>query len=98
MSGIKKIVVIGPESTGKSTLSAQLAKYFSTNFVKEYAREYLENLERAYTESDLDVIAKGQIAAEDFQLTVVEGEVSNETQERLNKGITEQVKKAAGIA
>jgi hypothetical protein len=58
-------------------------------------------LESFRSEADSALLTKitiEQPTAEDFQLTVVEGEVSNETQERLNKGITEQVKKAAGIA
>ena len=38
---IKKVVVIGPESTGKSSLCEQLANHYKTEWVKEYAREYL---------------------------------------------------------
>lgn len=41
---IKKIAVVGPESTGKSTISAQLAKHYNTVWVPEYAREYCEAL------------------------------------------------------
>ena len=37
-----KIVLYGPESTGKSTLAKQLAEYYKTDFVQEYAREYLQ--------------------------------------------------------
>jgi NadR type nicotinamide-nucleotide adenylyltransferase len=62
---IKKVVVIGPESTGKSTLSAQLAHELNTLWVPEYAREYLEHLGRDYNEEDLLQIAKGQIQNED---------------------------------
>ena len=40
METIKKFVVIGPESTGKSTLCSQLAAFYKTNWVPEYAREY----------------------------------------------------------
>jgi nicotinamide riboside kinase len=65
LSSIKKIVVIGPESTGKSTLSEALANSLQTIWVPEYARTYLENLGREYTEVDLLEIAKGQLAAED---------------------------------
>lgn len=64
MSNTKKIVVIGPESTGKSTLSCSLAAHLQVNWVPEYARAYLENLGRAYTEADLLEIAKGQLTAE----------------------------------
>ncbi len=41
---IKKIVVIGPESTGKSTLCLQLAEHYQTLWCPEYAREYLEKM------------------------------------------------------
>ncbi len=62
---MKKIVVIGPESTGKSTLSEQLAAYFHTAWVPEFARGYLETLGRAYTQEDLLHIAAGQLRTED---------------------------------
>ena len=38
-----KVVMFGPESTGKTTLSQQLARYYNTVWVPEYAREYLQN-------------------------------------------------------
>lgn len=62
---MKKIVIIGPESTGKSTLSAQLAKHYSTLWVREYAREYLLKYGTEYSYDDLLTIAKGQTALED---------------------------------
>lgn len=58
-------MVIGPESTGKSTLSEQLAGELQTLWVPEYGRQYLEELGREYNEDDLLQIAKGQIAHED---------------------------------
>lgn len=61
----KKIVVTGPESTGKSTLCEQLAKKYNTNWVPEYAREYLLKLGRPYNYDDLLIIARGQLAQED---------------------------------
>jgi len=61
----KKIVVIGPESTGKSTLCEQLAAKYQTQWVPEYAREYLLKLGRPYHYEDLLIIAKGQIAEEE---------------------------------
>jgi NadR type nicotinamide-nucleotide adenylyltransferase len=63
---IKKIVVIGPESTGKSTLCEQLAAHFKTIWVKEYAREYLLKNGNDYSFENLLDIAKGQIAGEDL--------------------------------
>lgn len=65
MEAIKKIVVIGPESTGKSTLCAKLAARYETLWVPEYAREYLEKNGPDYTFDDLLTIAKGQIELED---------------------------------
>ena len=61
---MKKIVIIGPESTGKTTLARQLAAHFEGEWVEEYAREYVGKLDRPYTESDLLLIAKGQWSRE----------------------------------
>ena len=62
---LKKVVIIGPESTGKSTLCQQLATYYKTMWVPEYAREYLMTKGRDYTYDDLLDIAKGQLLLED---------------------------------
>ncbi len=61
----KKIVVIGPESTGKSSLCEALAKHYETIWVKEFAREYLETNGTNYTFENLYDIALGQINEED---------------------------------
>ena len=55
-----KIAITGPESTGKSTLAEKLAHHFNTDFIPEYSRTYLENLEGQYTENDVVEIAKRQ--------------------------------------
>jgi NadR type nicotinamide-nucleotide adenylyltransferase len=65
MVKLKKIVVIGPESTGKSTLCEQLAQHFNTNWCPEFAREYLLTHGKEYRYTDLINIAKGQIALEE---------------------------------
>jgi len=62
---IKKIVVVGPESTGKSTLCQQLAEHFHTIWCPEYAREYLLKHGMDYSYDDLLTIAKGQIKLEE---------------------------------
>lgn len=62
---MKKVVVIGPESTGKSTLCHLLAKHYGSNWVKEYARGYLMVHGKSYTYDDLLSIAKGQITLEE---------------------------------
>ena len=63
-----KVVLFGPESTGKTTLSRQLARYYNTVWTPEYAREYLQdkwNNERKTCEpKDLIPIAEGQIRLE----------------------------------
>jgi len=58
------IAIIGPESTGKTTLATQLAAHFDADLVQEYAREYLANLNRPYQEHDLLLIARGQFERE----------------------------------
>lgn len=65
---IKKIVIIGPESTGKTTLAEQLAAHYQTVWVREFARDYIEQLDRDYEENDLLIIAKGQIQTEEAAL------------------------------
>ncbi|HMT73594.1 MAG TPA: ATP-binding protein [Chitinophagaceae bacterium] len=62
---LKKIVVIGPESTGKSTLCQQLAQHYETVWCPEFAREYLLTNGTNYEFDDLLTIAKGQLALED---------------------------------
>ena len=62
---MKKIVVIGPESTGKSTLCELLANHFQTKWVAEYAREYLLTNGKEYTYDNLLTIAKEQLTCED---------------------------------
>ena len=65
---ILKIVAIGPESTGKSTLCTDLALHFSTHWCQEYAREYLIKNGTNYSYEDLLLIAKGQLALEEKAL------------------------------
>ena len=57
----KIIVITGAESTGKTTLTERLAKHFEVPFMPEIAREYVEKLNRKYTFSDVETIAKMQI-------------------------------------
>ncbi len=65
---IVKVVLFGPESTGKTTLSKQLARYYNTVWAPEFARDYLQkkwNNERKTCEAeDLIEIAFGQIKLE----------------------------------
>ena len=61
---MKKVVITGPESSGKSTLSKHLSESLFTPHVREYAREYIASLDRSYKKDDLIPIAKGQIELE----------------------------------
>ena len=57
------ISIVGPESCGKTTLALALAERFDAPWVEEYARAYLSG-RPGYDETDLEVIAKGQLALE----------------------------------
>ena len=74
---IIKVVVIGPESTGKSTLCEQLANHYKTEWVKEYAREYLLTNGIEYSYDNLLEIAKGQFALENAAIQLVENKATN---------------------
>ncbi|RZK45234.1 MAG: ATPase [Hymenobacter sp.] len=62
---VKKIVIIGPESTGKSTLCSQLADHYQTIWCPEFAREFLSKQGMHYSYDDLLTIARGQVTLED---------------------------------
>ena len=70
---LKKIVIIGPESTGKSTLCESLAAHFKTDWVPEYAREYLLRHGKQYQFPDLMTIARGQLELEDQHAVALAG-------------------------
>lgn len=60
---IIRIAIVGPESTGKSSLSEQLAQHYNSGWVPEYARQFLIERKGRYTESDLWPMAQGQLQA-----------------------------------
>ena len=60
---VKHIVITGPESSGKTTLTKALAKAFKTGYTEEYSREYL-NCNSKYKQEDLLKIAQGQLQKE----------------------------------
>ena len=74
MQSLKKIVAIGPESTGKSTLCEFLAGHFKTQWVPEFAREYLLTNGMDYSYDDLLTIARGQIELEEVAILRSAGE------------------------
>ena len=59
-----RISITGPESTGKSWLAKHLAEHYNSLWVPEYARKYLESINRPYTYDDILVIAKNQFDEE----------------------------------
>ncbi len=61
---LKRIAITGPESTGKSSLCRYLAKHYHTSWVEEYARKYIDDLNRPYDLDDIVEIAKGQLVNE----------------------------------
>jgi nicotinamide riboside kinase len=56
----RKILVTGPESTGKTELAAALTRHFGGTMVPEYARRYVEGLKRPYRFADVEHIAQVQ--------------------------------------
>lgn len=58
---MKKIVVLGPESTGKTDLCRALSHHFDSPWIPEYARDYVSKLQQPYTYEDLETIARHQI-------------------------------------
>ncbi len=67
-TSVKKIALIGPESTGKTTLCKQLAEHFQTVWVREFARGYISSLNRKYTLEDIEHCAREQLKQEEEQL------------------------------
>jgi NadR type nicotinamide-nucleotide adenylyltransferase len=67
-SHILRVVLYGPESTGKTTLAKALANHYQTQWVEEFAREYLQKKwdeqQSICTLKDLPIIVKGQLESE----------------------------------
>ena len=61
---IFKIAIVGPESTGKSSLAQALAIHFNEPWVPEVAREYIGQLNKPYNIDDIAIISKMQLEAE----------------------------------
>src|SRR5688572_9124835 len=62
---MKRIALIGPESSGKTTLARQLAEHFQAPFIPEYARGFVEKLDRHYTPDDILYCAQQQLLSEE---------------------------------
>ena len=61
---VLRVSIVGPESTGKTTLAEWLALRYDTVYVPEYAREYIDGLDREYEYDDLLIMARAQWASE----------------------------------
>ena len=72
---VRRVVVTGAESTGKSTLAAALATHLAAPLALEHARAYAERVARALTEHDVEPIAAGQRASEDAAVARAAGGV-----------------------
>ncbi len=62
---VKRIAIIGPESTGKTWLAKKLSNHYNTEMVSEFAREYFNDKEYKYSPDILVDIAKGQLENEE---------------------------------
>lgn len=58
---MRKVIFTGPESSGKTTMAKWYSAEIGGVYVPEFARSYLESLDRSYTVEDLKLIAKGQL-------------------------------------
>lgn len=63
-----RIAIVGPECTGKTSLTSALALNYNANWVREYAREYLDAKQVPYKQEDLRQIAEGQIQLEEDEI------------------------------
>ena len=64
----RKVVLIGSECTGKTTLAAELARHYGAEWLPEYVRGYAESKGAPLDAGDVEPIARGQIAAQDAAL------------------------------
>lgn len=65
MEGTTRIIaLVGPESTGKTTLANRLADHLNAPLVEEFARDYLTERNGVYSQQDLVAIAEGQFRKE----------------------------------
>lgn len=71
-SDVLRVVLYGPESTGKTTLARSLAQHYQTEWVEEFARDYLQKKwdqhQAVCTLEDLPIIAAGQLELENQKL------------------------------
>ena len=74
-TSLLKVAVVGPESTGKSTIAQQLSTYFGTVCVPEYARYYCQDLHQQYTLTDEVNMFYGQCALQEAILPLANNNI-----------------------
>src|SRR5436190_12879642 len=62
---VSRVCLTGPECTGKTGLARRLASEMGVPWVREFARSYAEECGNQLGASDVDSIARGQMANED---------------------------------
>ncbi|SHM81878.1 DUF4301 family protein [Flavobacterium chilense] len=92
-TAIIKIALFGPESTGKTTLAKQLAEYYETEWVPEFARDYLqekwEENQHICAADDMMPIAYGQVALENEKLSAAKKYLFSDTNLMVTKVFSE---------
>lgn len=68
---MRRIVVTGSESTGKTTLARDLAAALGTTWIPEFARDYATGRRDALTMDDVEPIGRGQAAREDAAIALL---------------------------
>jgi NadR type nicotinamide-nucleotide adenylyltransferase len=76
---MKRIVITGAESTGKSTLAQELSGYYGEPWTEEFVRSYVNELNGDLQVHDLEPIAEGQLALEDSALEQAQRLVIHDT-------------------
>lgn len=76
---MKRIVITGAESTGKSTLAQALSSHYGEPYTGEFVRSYVEQLHGDLQQHDLEPIAEGQLALEDSSLANAQQFVIHDT-------------------
>lgn len=88
---IKRIALIGSESSGKTTLCKELAEHYQTVWLPEFAREYVAEIKRKYTIDDIEHCYKEQLKEEDRLLNEANEYIFTDTELIMAKVWSEDV-------